>query len=90
MHYSIKTLILALVCSVTACTQHDTSGKTPVGPASDAATAQFANATDFVCGMKVTAEYEDTCHYQGKAYGFCSASCKEAFLEEPDKYLAGK
>lgn len=50
----------------------------------------FANATDFVCDMKVTPEFEDTCHYQGKVYAFCSESCKETFLEDPGKYLNGQ
>ncbi len=42
-------------------------------------TMVYANETDFICGMKVQPEYTDTCHYDGKVYAFCSASCKEEF-----------
>ena len=50
----------------------------------------FANETDFICDMKVVPEFQDTCHYKGKVYAFCSESCKETFLENPDKYLVGR
>ncbi|MDP2964623.1 MAG: YHS domain-containing protein [Pelolinea sp.] len=43
---------------------------------------------DPVCGMSVdpkqTAYKSD---YQGKTYYFCSAGCKKAFDEEPEKYV---
>jgi len=90
MHYFIKTLLLALMCSAIACTQNSTSNKSSGQSDNTAAAVQFANETDFICGMKVSPEYEDTCHYQGKVYAFCSASCKETFQEEPEKYVAGK
>jgi len=47
----------------------------------------FANKTDFICGMEVQPDWTDTCHYQGKTYAFCAASCKEEFLKDPKKYL---
>lgn len=28
--------------------------------------------------------------YKGATYYFCAAGCKEAFEEEPEKYLKGK
>jgi len=42
---------------------------------------------DPVCGMTVDSakegpEYE----YKGKLYHFCSGSCRERFMEEPEKY----
>ena len=83
-------LLPALFCLAIACTQNSNATKAPAEPAAPAATVKFDNETDFVCGMKVTPEFEDTCHYQGKVYAFCSASCKETFLEEPEKYVAGK
>jgi YHS domain-containing protein len=49
-----------------------------------------ANTTDFACGMPVSAGISDTCHYEDKAYGFCSAECKAEFQKEPSKYLAAK
>jgi YHS domain-containing protein len=48
------------------------------------------NTTDFACGMPVSAGISDTCHYEDKAYGFCSAECKAEFQKEPAKYLVAK
>jgi YHS domain-containing protein len=48
------------------------------------------NKTDFACGMPVSAGISDTCHFEDKAYGFCSAECKAEFQKEPKKYLAAK
>jgi len=48
------------------------------------------NTTDFACGMPVSAGISDTCHFEDKAYGFCSAECKAEFQKEPSKYLAAK
>jgi YHS domain-containing protein len=48
------------------------------------------NTTDFACGMPVSAGISDTCHFEDKAYGFCSAECKAEFQKEPTKYLAAK
>lgn len=45
------------------------------------------NEIDPVCGMKTSEHLSDTVHYEGKVYGFCSAMCKEEFLEEPTKYI---
>jgi YHS domain-containing protein len=48
------------------------------------------NTTDFACGMPVSAGISDTCHFEDKAYGFCSSECKAEFQKEPTKYLAAK
>jgi YHS domain-containing protein len=48
------------------------------------------NTTDYACGMPVSAGISDTCHFEDKAYGFCSAECKAEFQKEPTKYLAAK
>lgn len=47
----------------------------------------FANETDYICNMKVQADWTDTCRYQGKTYAFCSESCKEEFLAAPETFL---
>ncbi|MFZ9239570.1 MAG: YHS domain-containing protein [Chitinophagaceae bacterium] len=52
--------------------------------------AMVVNEKDYACGMPVTAGISDTCHYEGKAYGFCSTECKNEFLKDPKKYLAAK
>jgi YHS domain-containing protein len=41
------------------------------------------NKKDPSCGMPVTAGIEDTVHYNGKVYGFCSDECKQIFLKDP-------
>jgi YHS domain-containing protein len=46
------------------------------------------NKKDFACGMPVTAGINDTAHYEGKVYGFCSKECKDEFLKDPKGYLA--
>jgi YHS domain-containing protein len=52
--------------------------------------AMVVNEKDYACGMPVTAGILDTCHYEGKAYGFCSTECKNEFLKDPKKYLTNK
>ena len=42
---------------------------------------------DLVCGMEVdSAEAKHTSEYKGETYYFCSASCKEHFVNDPEKY----
>jgi YHS domain-containing protein len=48
----------------------------------------YAVQKDPACGMPLRAGLEDTVHYKGKLYGFCSKECKAAFLKDPDSYLA--
>lgn len=74
-------LFLLFACNQPNNTNQVNSAVTPV------AEAKFANENDFVCGMKVLPDYTDTCHYQGKVYGFCSQSCKEEFQAAPETYL---
>jgi len=45
--------------------------------------AMVDNKKDPSCGMPVTAGIEDTAHYGGKVYGFCSDECKQKFLNDP-------
>ncbi len=49
---------------------------------------KFDNKHDFYCEMDIE-EYGagDTLHYKGKLYGFCSKTCKDAFLKDPESYL---
>ena len=46
----------------------------------------WAGDIDPICSMKVERSVEDTAHYQGKIFGFCSESCKEKFQESPQKW----
>lgn len=43
---------------------------------------------DPVCGMAVSYTTAiELFSYQGKTYYFCSAVCREAFEDEPEKYI---
>jgi len=46
-------------------------------------------AIDPVCGMTVVkANAKATYDYKGTTYYFCNPGCKDAFVKEPEKYLA--
>ncbi len=45
-------------------------------------------AIDPVCGMKIDEhDAPATTEYEGVTYCFCSQVCKQAFLEEPQRYV---
>ena len=47
-----------------------------------------ATTRDPVCGMEVTHETAQArSEYGGTTYYFCSIECKEAFDQEPEKYV---
>ncbi len=49
-----------------------------------------AEALDPVCGMTVVvATARARAEHQGRAYFFCNPRCREKFLREPERYLAG-
>ena len=50
--------------------------------------APLASATDPVCHMRVAVTTVHRYAYQGKTYGFCSASCKAVFAAKPSMYLS--
>ena len=92
-------LFIALLITMASCSNQksaETKATVPV-PVKDStiAKAKFTadmvdNKKDFACGMPVTAGIEDTCHYKGKVYGFCSTECKDEFLKSPAVYLSKK
>jgi YHS domain-containing protein len=43
------------------------------------------NTRDPSCGMPLTAMIEDTLHYKGKVYGFCSDECRDEFRKNPEE-----
>jgi YHS domain-containing protein len=91
-----------LFAGVTGChgpTGGDAAVKNTVSPADSAQAAALAkrkafkalafdNKKDPACGMPLTAGVEDTVHYKGKLYGFCSTECKDEFLKNPEGHLA--
>ena len=59
-------------------------------PANNFANVTFAATKDLNCGMPHSAGVEDTAHYKGKIYGFCSKECKDDFLKNPEAEIAKK
>ena len=51
---------------------------------------KFASTKDLSCGMPISAGLEDTAHYKGNIYGFCSKECKDDFLKDPEAHMAKK
>jgi YHS domain-containing protein len=47
----------------------------------------WAGNQDLVCKMSIDPSTEDTLHYEGKVYGFCSESCQAKFQENPAKFV---
>ncbi len=45
---------------------------------------------DPVCNMEINEKSKFKSSYNGKVYFFCSASCKQSFEKEPDKYVKRK
>jgi len=54
------------------------------------ANVHFDSKWDLSCGMPISAGLEDTAHYKGKIYGFCSKECKDGFLKDPETALRSK
>ncbi len=91
--------ILVISILLAACnsrTQKETSVKNAkeatsvVAPANKYPNITFASKKDLNCGMPLSAGIEDTAHYKGKIYGFCSKECKDAFLKNPEAEIAKK
>jgi YHS domain-containing protein len=93
-----KTLIAMLMLGALACSNNqETSKETPQEnmQVQEAVEAKYTpdmvvNEKDFTCGMPVTAGISDTCHFEGKAYGFCSAECMAEFKKDPAGNIAKK
>jgi YHS domain-containing protein len=48
---------------------------------------EFIMAKDPVCGMQVNEQQAaGKSEYQGETYYFCSASCKQQFDQNPERY----
>lgn len=51
--------------------------------------AETDKVTDPVCGMSITkASAAATYDYNGQTYYFCSTTCRDSFVQTPQKYLA--
>ncbi|MFT3676476.1 MAG: exo-alpha-sialidase [Chitinophagaceae bacterium] len=49
---------------------------------------KLAGSTDLVCGMPLSLSPGDTTLFQQRVHGFCSQTCKEKFLQNPEAYLS--
>ena len=58
------------------------------GTANESHEQPTASMLDPVCGMKVAADSAVSAVYQGKAYYFCSGTCREKFEANPRQYSA--
>lgn len=91
----IRVAIFAAALFFTACAENEGNhahnhGTTTPSKKEQFKDVVFANEKDYICGMPITAGVSDTAHYNGKIYGFCATECKEAFLKDPEPYIAGK
>jgi YHS domain-containing protein len=84
------TAVFAIACNNASEKDAPAAEKTEMaGPEKPLYTPEMVvNKTDFTCGMPTSAGISDTCHYEGKAYGFCSAECKAEFQKNPAAALA--
>jgi YHS domain-containing protein len=84
-------ILIVFSCSIFSCGQKPKTEAAPVmTKAPEAAKSVYTkemvdNKKDPSCGMPLTAStIEDTVHYNGKVYGFCSDECKQIFLKDPE------
>ena len=65
--------------------------QSPAYSKSDTAKPKFTremvdNIKDPSCGMPLTAGIEDTLHYGGRVYGFCSDECRDEFKKNAKEH----
>ncbi|MEI6311307.1 MAG: YHS domain-containing protein [Bacteroidota bacterium] len=61
---------------------HSTSSKQEIKLSS------LSDKKDHVCGMSLSEGHiADTMNYNGHVYGFCSSTCKEEFIKDPEANL---
>lgn len=95
LHFMKKTILYFIVVMLAvACNNNSTENARQDNKhmPKDSTTSKFTlamvdNTKDFSCGMPLTAGINDTAHYNGKVYGFCSKECKEDFLKNAEAYL---
>jgi YHS domain-containing protein len=83
-------IMLALALGLVVGCQQAQEAETPSMEATEGeameATEEVA-MTCPVCGAEVTAESEYTAEYEGETYYFCCDDCRNAFMEDPAKYM---
>jgi YHS domain-containing protein len=86
-------VLASLMVLIFSCNQHpkpDAAYHSPAYGDSSEGRPRFTrdmvdNTRDPSCGMPLTAMIEDTLHYKGKVYGFCSDECRDEFRKNPEE-----
>ena len=82
-------LLVASGLAMMGCSPQEKAESKPQGARVETSTPQeVAQAKDVVCGMTVSPDSPHKTMHEGKAYYFCSAGCKDAFLKNPSEYVA--
>jgi YHS domain-containing protein len=85
----IAMLFIALIIVVGCSSNKTGSGKAAEGvnPSTSVQTTKMEK--DVVCGMGVIPDAQGTLktEYEGRAYYFCSETCKKSFEANPGKYI---
>lgn len=87
-HKLILTALLSI--SLLSCAQETPKvkhSKSMDTPKENLKNVKVVNAEDPVCHMKTADYLKFTATYKNKVYGFCSASCKNEFNKNPEKYV---
>jgi YHS domain-containing protein len=84
----VAAAVLALAALLIGCGQKEeqTRMESAVEQAVEETQMASAKVVDLICGMSIDAEAAVTAEHEGKTYHFCSAQCKEKFLEDPEKH----
>lgn len=76
-------------CTSSVANEKDTTASTAMAVTDttekDFSNVVFAIPIDTSCGMSLSDGIEDSLHFDGKVYGFCSSHCKAEFVAQLKK-----
>jgi len=82
-------IIFSAVLILSACGGNAPASMETEGKGLDITPDQLTSQKDPVCGMNMAeVKIADTLHYNNGVYAFCAPGCKDAFKENPEKYLS--
>jgi YHS domain-containing protein len=81
-------LALAAVALVAGCGQKEEQAQ--VKETAEDVQVASTKVVDPVCGMSIDAEAAIVAEHEGETYHFCSAYCKEQFVQDPEKYISAE
>jgi len=92
MRKLLHTATLLILAACLSCSSGETSMSKANATATKAAenlkNLKFDYPKDPKCGTPLSDGVGDSTEYKGKLYGFCSKECKNAFLQNPESFLA--